>query len=398
MASHGCNRKEPRHREQYKFKIYSWTCWTQISVLSYCPQVDCTKFCMTKMNCIMGRCCGSIFIWLRTKRNLVWYTSTNPVVTKRTYCKPHIPLTTHKTNEFPTMRRSNTQANQLTPLPRTERRRQAGTGTTDCMSVAKNPPVGYTCTSPSLPKQIKLNYDHSINAQGLLPVEYVPDKFDVLCARGKKHFNHVGNRRFRLIIAMNIEKYIASGSKIRKSLVVASIVDSIKEARPDEGGFIHEVPSLNRWRQLSDAQAREKVGHALRDAVKNRRKEEQSQRTKDDRNGPERMNDDDKTQTPTLLEASQHRGCNQLDSSPSLHLEQSRFCSSRNRSSAPRATDKHNKQKARDSQVLQASCSLYNSASHASLLPPHCSDLDSLEIETELSFLDNEFVPSSHEN
>jgi hypothetical protein len=99
---------------------------------------------------------------------------------------------------------------------------------------------------------------------------YSPSSFDCICGRGKQSFNHIGNVRFRLIVSLHIERYIIALSRLDKSLVVASIVDLI---RASNGRFIKMDSKAKTWVELSDHVTREKVGHALRDAICAREKE-----------------------------------------------------------------------------------------------------------------------------
>lgn len=98
------------------------------------------------------------------------------------------------------------------------------------------------------------------------PEDFEPSDKDVICARGKRAFSHVGNRRFRLVILMNLEKYHNAKNKVEKSVIVTSIVDLIREGSPVNGGFVKKSAITGRWMSISDKLAREKVGHALRDA------------------------------------------------------------------------------------------------------------------------------------
>lgn len=97
-----------------------------------------------------------------------------------------------------------------------------------------------------------------------LPDNFEPGPYDVICGRGKRTYNHVGNRRFRLTIQLNIDGYAKAVSKLDKSLVVILIVDTIREAK---GGFVKRDPKIGTWMDIGDQLAREKVGHALRDAI-----------------------------------------------------------------------------------------------------------------------------------
>jgi hypothetical protein len=52
----------------------------------------------------------------------------------------------------------------------------------------------------------------------------------------------VGNRRFRVCIENNLEKYAEAKTKLDKSLIVMSIVDNIREASKKQGGgFVKHV-------------------------------------------------------------------------------------------------------------------------------------------------------------
>lgn len=107
-----------------------------------------------------------------------------------------------------------------------------------------------------------------------------PGCYDVLCGRGNTQMNHVGNRRFRITIAMNLDKYLSLETRIQKSNHVMSIVATIRQSG---GRFLKKdttasacspsTPAGNNnrkksfcWKEIGDKLAREKVGHALRDA------------------------------------------------------------------------------------------------------------------------------------
>uniref|UniRef100_A0A7S3DQB0 DUF6824 domain-containing protein n=1 Tax=Entomoneis paludosa TaxID=265537 RepID=A0A7S3DQB0_9STRA len=96
-----------------------------------------------------------------------------------------------------------------------------------------------------------------------LPPNYQPGEFDVCCGRGKRHWNHMGNVRFRRIIQTNVERYIDAPLKNDKTAVVVSIVDDIRNF----GGYFLKEDLRGNWYDIGDQQAREKVGHSLRDQV-----------------------------------------------------------------------------------------------------------------------------------
>jgi hypothetical protein len=84
--------------------------------------------------------------------------------------------------------------------------------------------------------------------------------YDVLCGRHKLAFNNIGNRRLRVTVSLSLERYLAKPSRQDKTLVIFSIVKLIQESG---GRFLKW--KKDRWIELGEKQAREKVGHALRD-------------------------------------------------------------------------------------------------------------------------------------
>eukprot|EP00980_Cylindrotheca_fusiformis_P015704 scaffold4529_cov121-Cylindrotheca_fusiformis.AAC.8 len=115
----------------------------------------------------------------------------------------------------------------------------------------------------------------------LLPAEFNPGKWDVICQRGKECFEHgkrrtssasVGNRRFRTIIEQHLDTYMEVMSRSQKTKIVSTIVRDIRaRASQSGGGFVRKDLLTRRWLKVSDKLAREKVGQALRDAIKIRR-------------------------------------------------------------------------------------------------------------------------------
>jgi len=67
---------------------------------------------------------------------------------------------------------------------------------------------------------------------------------------------------------MNLKQYVQAKTKIDKSQVVHSIVDHLRQSS-SVGGFVKKNHATGRWMAVSDYIAREKVGHALRDALNN---------------------------------------------------------------------------------------------------------------------------------
>jgi hypothetical protein len=82
----------------------------------------------------------------------------------------------------------------------------------------------------------------------------------------------VGNRRFRMIIDQHLDTYMEVMSRSQKTKIVTTIVKNIRtNAAQSGGGFVRKDLLTRRWFKVSDKLAREKVGQALRDAIKTRR-------------------------------------------------------------------------------------------------------------------------------
>jgi len=77
----------------------------------------------------------------------------------------------------------------------------------------------------------------------------------------------VGNRRFRLLCEISLEKYSAAQSKTEKSVVVMSIVDAIRKGSEGSIGFVKRDPVAKAWVEVGEATAREKVGQQLRELI-----------------------------------------------------------------------------------------------------------------------------------
>jgi hypothetical protein len=83
--------------------------------------------------------------------------------------------------------------------------------------------------------------------------------YDVICGRHKAAFDNIGNRRFRVLVALAHEKYANAPSRAHKSMVIKEIVDSVHGG----GRFLQRLGC--NWVELDEKQTHDKVGHALRD-------------------------------------------------------------------------------------------------------------------------------------
>jgi hypothetical protein len=96
-----------------------------------------------------------------------------------------------------------------------------------------------------------------------LPDDFVPNKYTVLCGRGKDCFHFIGNRRFRVLVDLHLERYSLAQTKSDKSRIVCEIVQMVRAT----GGFCKQDEVDGRWYDVGDAVAREKVGALFRDCL-----------------------------------------------------------------------------------------------------------------------------------
>ncbi|CAJ1950074.1 unnamed protein product [Cylindrotheca closterium] len=105
-----------------------------------------------------------------------------------------------------------------------------------------------------------------------------PRPYDVLCGRNRNSFNNIGNRRFRITISMNVEKYNGMRSRHERSKFITSLAQTMRY----EVGFRflkRKGGAKNAQTvELTDDEIRAKIGHALRD-LSSTMKEEGNGRT-----------------------------------------------------------------------------------------------------------------------
>jgi hypothetical protein len=98
----------------------------------------------------------------------------------------------------------------------------------------------------------------------MLPEGYEPTSLDICCGRGKRNWNHLGNVSFRNLIQSCSDAYMMAPTKNDKTAIVFKIVEDM---RLEGCKFLKQQVNSGRWMDIGDAQAREKVGHSLRDQV-----------------------------------------------------------------------------------------------------------------------------------
>merc|ERR1712238_609685 len=117
--------------------------------------------------------------------------------------------------------------------------------------------------------------------------------FDVLCGRNKTSYNNIGNRRFRILINLNLPHYLECQSRNERSGMILSLTRDLC-CCSDESQNFDKLPSpnscvrffksqkgVNELIELDFKGCREKIGHALRDAATQHNNSSNSSKSKE---------------------------------------------------------------------------------------------------------------------
>lgn len=85
----------------------------------------------------------------------------------------------------------------------------------------------------------------------VLPWNYTPTKYCVLCGRGREFYNSIGNHRFRVLVGIYLEKYRQAQNRLLKGQIVTEIVDTVRGA----GGHFAKLQN-GEWWEIGDSAAR----------------------------------------------------------------------------------------------------------------------------------------------
>uniref|UniRef100_A0A7S3KYM9 DUF6824 domain-containing protein n=2 Tax=Amphora coffeiformis TaxID=265554 RepID=A0A7S3KYM9_9STRA len=110
-----------------------------------------------------------------------------------------------------------------------------------------------------------------------LPVDFKPTNGDVICSRGSISYHHAANIRLREVIEDSLDEYQRSRSKMARSALVSQIIASVQGGT---GRFVRQDPKTHRWFQVGTRTTREKVGQAIRAAIRKRREQYNNQTAK----------------------------------------------------------------------------------------------------------------------
>jgi hypothetical protein len=90
-----------------------------------------------------------------------------------------------------------------------------------------------------------------------------PTNVDVLLGRERESLNHVGNKRFRVMVALNRTQYQNCTSRDGKTRITTKLINEIHECG---GRFLKKNDQNGEYEEVSHKDAHEKVSHALRQA------------------------------------------------------------------------------------------------------------------------------------
>ena len=95
-----------------------------------------------------------------------------------------------------------------------------------------------------------------------LPADFFPDVNHVICGKGEAVYSHIGNQRFRVTIAMNVEKYVSAPDRPTRSKIVTKIAHAVGF------DFVRKDQVTNFWMEVRGVAARDKVSQTMRTLVK----------------------------------------------------------------------------------------------------------------------------------
>jgi hypothetical protein len=95
-----------------------------------------------------------------------------------------------------------------------------------------------------------------------------PSDTDVVCGKGKHVFSHEGNRRFRQLVEMSLDRYSEANTRGKKKQVVDDIVEMVRlRSMNNRGGFVRQDETSGRWWEIGSQYAKEKVGRTIRESL-----------------------------------------------------------------------------------------------------------------------------------
>ena len=93
-----------------------------------------------------------------------------------------------------------------------------------------------------------------------------PREFDIMCGKDKTLSRHPGNQLFRKTVELAKDRYRTAADNATKSFIFREIIDHLQ--LENNCRFVKYNKETKSWIELDAAETRDKVGHALRFAVR----------------------------------------------------------------------------------------------------------------------------------
>mmetsp|Transcript_28996 Transcript_28996/g.33340 ORF Transcript_28996/g.33340 Transcript_28996/m.33340 type:complete len:410 (-) Transcript_28996:52-1281(-) len=212
-----------------------------------------------------------------------------PTTIAPTNAPTNVPTTNAPTNA-PTNASTNAPTNVATNAPTNARVTMMPTPTAPFPFPPTNAPTNAPTYAPTNePTNPPTN--QPTNAQtNVLSFELQP--FDVLCGRNKSSYNNIGNRRFRILINLNLPHYLECQSRNERSEMILALTRDLcccSESQTDNKvpspnscvRFFKRQKGVNELIELDFKGCREKIGHALRDAASQHNNNNNSNKSKE---------------------------------------------------------------------------------------------------------------------
>jgi hypothetical protein len=136
----------------------------------------------------------------------------------------------------------------------------------DVLHTKTKQPQYHTTTAQHQHSNIIMSFHRSsflvIRSKQMLPADFIPGSFDVICARGAEAHRH--NQRFRRTIRMHLPRYASSSDQ---NDIIERIIDCVRQ-RSIRGGFILQDPNTGLYFEVGDFHARQKVSQTLKEMMR----------------------------------------------------------------------------------------------------------------------------------
>jgi len=118
----------------------------------------------------------------------------------------------------------------------------------------------------SKPSQQQIQQTKQPSTTSIPAVKLQPLQNDVICARGRKYWDHPGNRFYRKLISLAKKQYSEAPNRPLKTLIVTEIISHMHK---NDERFVKEVSHKggHKWIECSTFFVREKVTQSLRDGL-----------------------------------------------------------------------------------------------------------------------------------